>query len=83
MVYKSTKVDGVYDKDPAKHGDAVKLDTITLQQAIENPAIKVMDKAALGLAAEQGMKITIFNLDTPDNFAKLVAGEAIGTVIAS
>ena len=82
MVFKSTKVDGVYDKDPAKHPDAVKLDSITLQQAIENPAIKVMDKAALGLAAEQGMKITIFNLDTPDNFAKVVAGEDIGTVIS-
>ncbi len=82
MVFKSTKVDGVYDKDPAKHHDAVKLDSITLQQAIENPAIKVMDKAALGLAAEQGMKITIFNLDTPDNFAKVVAGEDIGTVIS-
>lgn len=82
MVFKSTKVDGVYDKDPAKYPDAVKLDSITLQQAIENPAIKVMDKAALGLAAEQGMKITIFNLDTPGNFAKVVAGEDIGTVIS-
>ena len=81
MVYKSTKVDGVYDKDPAKFADAVKLDSITLQKAIENPAIKVMDKAALGLAAEQGMKITIFNLDTPGNFAKVVAGKDIGTII--
>ena len=82
MVYKSTKVDGVYDKDPAKFADAVKLDTVTLQQAIENPAIKVMDKAALGLAAEQGMKITVFNLETPDNFAKVVAGEPVGTIIS-
>jgi len=82
MVFKSTKVDGVYDKDPAKFDDAVKLDHITLQQAIENPSIKVMDKAALGLAAEQGMKITVFNLDTPGNFMRLVAGEAIGTVIS-
>ncbi|MEI7632248.1 MAG: UMP kinase [bacterium] len=82
MVYKSTKVDGVYDKDPAKFADAVKLDSITLQKAIENPAIKVMDKAALGLAAEQGMKITIFNLDTPGNFAKVVAGKDIGTLIS-
>ena len=82
MVFKSTKVDGVYDKDPAKYPEAVKLDSITLQQAIENPAIKVMDKAALGLAAEQGMKITIFNLDKPGNFAKVVAGADIGTVIS-
>ena len=82
MVFKSTKVDGVYDKDPTKNPDAVKFDTVTLQQAIENPEIKVMDKAALGLATEQGMKITIFNLDESDNFLKLVQGEKIGTLIS-
>ena len=82
MVFKSTKVDGVYDKDPASHNDAVKLEFMTLQQAVENPNIKVMDKAALGLAAEQNMKITIFNLDTPDNFLKIVSGEKLGTLIS-
>lgn len=82
MVFKSTKVNGVYDKDPAKFEDAIKLDHITLQQAIENPLIKVMDKAALGLAAEQGMKITVFSLEKPDNFARIVAGEPLGTVIS-
>lgn len=82
MVFKSTKVDGVYDKDPAKFAGAQKLDSVTLQQAIENSAIKVMDKAALGLAAEQGMKITIFNLETPDNFIRLVRGEKLGTLIS-
>jgi len=82
MVFKSTKVDGVYDKDPTKNPGAVKLDTVTFQQAVENNEIKVMDKAALGLAAEQGMKITIFNLDEPDNFVKLVGGEHIGTIIS-
>lgn len=82
MVFKSTKVDGVYDKDPSKYDDAKKLDNISLQQAIENPAVKVMDKAALGLAAEQGMKITIFNLSTPDNFVKVVSGERVGSIIS-
>ena len=82
MVFKSTKVNGVYDKDPAKFKDAKRLDHITLQQAIENPLIKVMDKAALGLAAEQGMKITVFSLEKPDNFARIVAGEPLGTVIS-
>ncbi len=82
MVYKSTKVDGVYDKDPAKFSDAVKLDAVSFQQAVENPDIKVMDKAALGLAAEQQMQITIFSLDQPDNFLKVVSGEPIGTLIS-
>jgi len=81
MVYKSTKVDGVYDKDPAKHEGAVKLQSVSLQQAIENADIKVMDKAALGLAAEQGMKITVFNINEPSAFLKAVTGEPVGTII--
>jgi uridylate kinase len=42
----------------------------------------VMDKAALGLAAEQGVRLTILNLDTPDSFFRAVNGEAVGTVIS-
>ncbi len=82
VVLKSTKVDGVYDKDPTKNPGATKFDQVSVQQAIEDPEIKVMDKAALGLASEQHMKIRIFNLDQPDNFAKVVAGEQIGTLIS-
>lgn len=82
MVYKSTKVDGVYDRDPAQFADAVKVDQMSLQEAVENQAIKVMDKAALGLAAEQGVALTILNLDQPDNLLKSVSGEKIGTVIS-
>ncbi|MCA9346052.1 uridine monophosphate kinase [Candidatus Saccharibacteria bacterium] len=81
MVYKSTKVDGVYDKDPMKFDDAVKVDRMSLQEAVQNEAIKIMDKAALGLAAEQGVHITILNLDEPDNLVKSVQGEHIGTLI--
>jgi uridylate kinase len=82
MVYKSTKVDGVYDKDPMKFPDAIKQDSMTLQDAVENADIMVMDKAALGLAAEQGVRLTILNLDTPDSFFRAVNGEAVGTVIS-
>lgn len=82
MVYKSTKVDGVYDRDPMKFEDAKKLDSMTLQEAVENVDIKVMDKAALGLAAEQSVALTIFNLNTPDNFVRSVQGESIGTKIS-
>lgn len=82
FVMKSTKVDGVYDKDPAKHKDALKLDKVSLQHAIENPHIKVMDKAALGLASEHDMTVVIFDLMTPDNLRKVAAGEPIGTRIS-
>lgn len=81
MVYKSTKVDGVYDKDPARFSDAVKINEMKLQDAVENQQIKVMDKAALGLAAENNVKLTILNLETEDNFFKAVNGHPVGTII--
>jgi uridylate kinase len=81
VVLKATKVDGVYDKDPAKFPEAQLLETVTFQEAVENPQIKVMDKAALGLAMEQSMPVIVFDPMQPGNIAKVVAGEHIGTVI--
>jgi len=82
VVLKSTKVDGVYDKDPAKYDDAVKFEEIGFQQAIENPEIRVMDKAALGLAAEQNMSVIVYKLDEPDALMRIVNGEHVGTKIS-
>ncbi len=82
-VLKATNVDGVYDKDPNKNDDAVKFDKLTLQKAIETPAIKVMDKAALGLAMEQDMSIRVFNLHNEGSILKIANGEQIGTLISS
>ncbi|HVA11442.1 MAG TPA: UMP kinase [Candidatus Dormibacteraeota bacterium] len=82
LVLKASKVEGVFDKDPAKFPDAIKLDTVTFQEAIEDNSIKVMDKAAMGLAMEQHKPIVVFNCMQPDNFVRLVAGETIGTKIS-
>ncbi len=82
VVLKATKVDGVYDKDPAKHEDARRLDTLTFGESVKNDAIKVMDKAALGLAMEQNMPLVVFDALVPGNLLKLVQGEAIGTKIS-
>jgi uridylate kinase len=82
VVLKATKVSGVYDKDPAKFDDAKKFDKMTFQQAVEDNAIKVMDKAALGLAMEQQMPIVVFDAATADNFLHIVQGQAVGTTIA-
>ena len=82
VVMKATKVDGVYDKDPAKHPDAVKLDHITFQQAVADNDIKVMDKAAMGLAMEHDLSIVVFDAMQPDNIAKAAAGQTAGTVIS-
>lgn len=82
LVVKASKVEGVYDKDPAQFPDAVKLDTVSFQEAVEDNSIKVMDKAAMGLAMEQHKPIVVFNAMKTDNFARLVAGETIGTTIS-
>lgn len=81
VVMKTTKVDGIYDKDPAKHADAKRFDTLTHQQALENTNIKVMDKAALGLALEYSMPVLVLSVEEDDSLAKAVKGEAIGTKV--
>jgi len=81
LVLKATKFEGVYDKDPAKFDDAIKLDHVTFQDAVENNSIKVMDKAAIGLAMEQHKPIVVFDVMKPGSLARIVAGEAVGTMI--
>lgn len=81
-VLKATKVDGVYSKDPAKHPDAKKIDKLSYQQAVEDGAIKVMDKAAMGLAMEHEMPLIVFNALEQGNLLKVSKGELVGTVIS-
>jgi len=81
VVLKATKVDGVYDKDPAQYPDAVKLERMSFQQAVEDGAIKVMDKAALGLAMEHKLPVIVFDAMTEGNIAIAARGQAVGTVI--
>lgn len=82
VVLKATKVDGIYDKDPAKHKDAVKLDHVSYQDAVQNDSIKIMDKAAMGLAMENNMPVIVFEAMKADNLLKVVQGEAVGTTIS-
>lgn len=82
VILKATKVDGIYDKDPAKHPDAVKLDTVSFQESVENDNIMVMDKAALGLAMEQNMPVIVFKLGEDDNILKAARGDTIGTKVS-
>lgn len=82
VILKATKVDGIYDKDPSKFDDAVKLDEITFQQAVEKNSIKVMDKAALGLAMEQNMPVIVFELAKDGNILRAASGETVGTKVS-
>jgi len=81
LVLKATKVDGVYDSDPMKNPDAVKLEHMTYEEAINNSKIRVMDKAALGAAGDAKLPIVVFELLKEGNIARIAAGETIGTRI--
>jgi uridylate kinase len=82
VVLKATKVDGVYDKDPHKYPDAKLLKKISYQEAVANDSIKIMDKAALGLALEQNMPVIVFNPMQADNIVKTALGKSIGSYIS-
>jgi uridylate kinase len=81
VIFKATKVDGVYETDPDIDPNAKKIDGLTLQQAVEQPDIRVMDKAAIALADDHDQAIVVFKLLDEGNIAKAAAGEPIGTTI--
>lgn len=74
ILIKATKVDGVYDKDPHKFDDAVKLDEISYDQALSDH-IKVMDDTAIALAKDNKMPIAICNMFGKGNLLAVVSGD--------
>jgi uridylate kinase len=74
MLIKATKVDGVYDKDPMKFDDAVKLETLTYDQAL-NDHIKVMDDTAIALAKDNKLPIVVANMNEKGNLLSIVNGD--------
>ncbi|HVS58222.1 MAG TPA: UMP kinase [Candidatus Saccharimonadales bacterium] len=82
LVLKATKVDGVYDKDPAKFDDARKIAQLSFQQAVEDDAIRVMDKAAMALAMDHKLPIVVFDPMQPDNILHAASGNSAGTTIS-
>ena len=73
LLIKATKVDGVYDKDPMKFDDAVKYDTITYDQALEDH-IKVMDDTAIALAKDNKLPIVVANMNEKGNLLNIING---------
>ncbi len=80
ILFKATQVDGVYDKDPIVHDDAVMFDELSYMRVIEKQ-LHVMDMTAISLAMEQDLPLQVFDLHKPNNIYKAVAGENIGTRI--
>lgn len=80
VILKGTKVDGVYDKDPAKNDDAVKYNTLEHRQMLEQ-GLRVMDATAASLCMDNNLPIIVFNLAQEGNIMKVVCGEDVGTLI--
>ncbi|HYZ84396.1 MAG TPA: UMP kinase [Bryobacteraceae bacterium] len=82
VVAKATRVDGVYDKDPLKHADAVLYDTISYTDVLSR-SLKVMDASAVAMCRDNHLPILVFNLNTPGNIMRMSRGEPLGTLIQS
>jgi uridylate kinase len=80
VVMKATKVDGIYDKDPAKHSDAKKFDKISYIDVL-NRGLQVMDSTAISMCMDNKLPIISFDLTKPGNILKAVQGENIGTLV--
>jgi uridylate kinase len=79
-ILKGTKVDGVYSADPKKDPTAVKYTTLTYLEVLKK-GLQVMDATATSLCMDNNLPIIVFDITTPGNVAKVVCGEAIGTIV--
>jgi uridylate kinase len=77
-VFKGTKVDGVYDKDPKKHADAKRYDVVSYDETLEKH-LGVMDATAIALARDNDLPIIVFSLDEPGGFRGILAGQGTYT----
>ena len=80
VMLKGTRVDGVYTADPEKDPAAEKFDEITFDEVYRRN-LKVMDMTAFTLCRENGLRVIVFDLDTPCNLDNVLAGEKIGTLV--
>jgi len=80
VILKATKVDGVYDKDPMVHENAVKYDKLSYIDVL-NQGITVMDSTAISLCMDNKIDIIVFNVFEKGNIERVVSGEQIGTLV--
>ncbi len=80
VLAKGTRVEGVYDKDPLKHADAILYKEITCTEVLAR-SLAVMDASAIAMCRDNGLPIIVFNLNVPGNTMRVSMGEAAGTLI--
>jgi uridylate kinase len=77
---KATKVDGIYDSDPAKNPDAKKFDKISYMEVLTKE-LNVMDTTATSLCKDNKMPLIVFNMTVPGNIKRALKGEPVGTLV--
>ncbi|MSU46467.1 MAG: UMP kinase [Lacunisphaera sp.] len=80
IIIKATKVDGIYDKDPARHADAVRYDEITFVDALRQ-RLNVMDSTAFSLCLDNNVPILVLNLEQDHAIRDAILGKKIGTLV--
>ena len=80
IVAKATRVDGVYDKDPEKHNDAVLYPEVSYHEFLSK-SLRVMDSSAVAMCRDNNLPILVFNLNATGNIMRMSMGESIGTLI--
>lgn len=81
-IFKGTKVDGIYDKDPVTNADAVRYDKVTYDEVLAKN-LKVMDASSIALARDNDLPIIVFSLDEPGGFKGILAGKGTFTRVGS
>jgi len=82
VLYKATKVDGIYDKDPVKHKDARRYEKVTYLECLQKD-LKVMDMTAFALCRDNKLPIMVFNLHERGNIKRALGGERVGTIVVA
>jgi uridylate kinase len=80
VILKGTRVDGIYTADPEKDKTATKYSEISFDEVYAK-GLNVMDLTAFTLCKENDLPIIVFDMDTPGNLMKLIAGEEVGTIV--
>ena len=82
VILKGTKVDGVFDRDPVRHPDAVLFDRLTFFEVIEKQ-LEIMDSTAMTLAMDNNLTLIVFNIKDTANIKRVLLGEQVGTRITA
>jgi uridylate kinase len=82
VIFKATRVDGVYDADPLKHAGAKQYGELTYIEVL-NRGLKVMDSTAISLCKDNNLPIVVFSLNQYGNIRRVVLGEKIGSMVSA